>query len=51
MAKGISHKLSKGSNLEFEARLWAAADKMADYAVHCLEGYMRYGGKLNIDAC
>jgi hypothetical protein len=51
MAKGISHKLSNGSNLDFEAQLWAAADKIADYAVYCLEGDIRYGGKFNIHAC
>ncbi len=28
MAKGNNQKLSNGSALDFEARLWAAADKM-----------------------
>jgi len=28
MAKGTSQKLSNGSALDFEAQLWAAADKM-----------------------
>ena len=28
MAKGNSQKLSNGSDLDFEAQLWAAADKM-----------------------
>jgi len=50
MLKGISHKLSKGSNPKFEAQLWPAADKIADYAVHCLKGDIRYGGKFSIDA-
>jgi type I restriction enzyme M protein len=28
MAKGNNQKQSNGSNLDFEAQLWAAADKM-----------------------
>src|ERR1700722_14179617 len=28
MAKGKNHKQADGSNLDFEAQLWAAADKM-----------------------
>jgi hypothetical protein len=28
MAKAVSQKKSNGSTLDFEARLWAAADKM-----------------------
>ena len=50
MAKGNSHKPSNGSNLDFEAQHWAAADKIVDYAVHCLEGDIRYGGNFNIHA-
>jgi type I restriction enzyme M protein len=43
MAKGNSEKTADGSALEFEAQLWAAADKMRGHGDASEDGHVGLG--------